>query len=94
MGLINNNLVEKPEPPAIEVGEPKPEPPKPEPEKLEPLHTEPSKIPLTARNWLSDIGRKGGKAGSSENKSKAALARWAKVKAAKAATISANHGGE
>lgn len=58
-----------------------------------------SGIPLAARNWLSDIGRKGGRAGSAKNKRKAALARWDKPGARKtkietSKSISRNQAGE
>ena len=51
-----------------------------------------SEIPLAARNYLSDIGRRGGEAGSKKKKRDSALARWAKPGARK--TISGNSAGK
>lgn len=43
-----------------------------------------TEIPAGAREYFAAIGRRGGRAGSREDKRKAALARWAKPGARKA----------
>jgi|PersoiStandDraft_1058852.scaffolds.fasta_scaffold80083_2 hypothetical protein len=42
-----------------------------------------TKAPKSVRAWLADIGRAGGLAGSSNDKTRAALVRWAKPGARK-----------
>jgi len=51
-----------------------------------------NQIPFAAREYLSRIGRKGGRAGSNEDKKRAAIARWNKPGARK--SISGKQAGE